>query len=173
MNMNTLDEKGLYDIYSAWHIPFWQTNWFYWTIAGLIGIVITLIVVAFIRAYLRRKKPPLTYWEKALQEIARLQQKKYTTKEEGKQCYFVLTSVLKIYLNKRFQFPTAGKTDDEVVCYIEKKSLDENIKLDLNDILKGCLLIKFANQQAMEKQIHEHITIAFKLIKATLPQSNS
>lgn len=36
-----LDSNGLYDIYPLWHVPFWQTTWFY-------GAVMTIIALIFL-----------------------------------------------------------------------------------------------------------------------------
>lgn len=168
--MNTFDQNGLYDIYPTWHVPFWQTNWFFWTIISAISITCLLLAYFLYCWYRAKQAKPLTPWEKALLAIAELQKHTYTNKEDGKQCYFVLTSALKKYLAERFAFPVDSKTDEEATKYLEDQSLPQDIKRGLQDILQGCLLIKFANEQAMEEQIAMHLAMANEMVKQTIPK---
>ena len=161
--------EQLHDIYSVWHVPYWQTSWFFWSCTIALTLTFSLILWAFYRHFLKKKKIPIPYWQQALNQITSLQKKHYRTKGDAKQCYFVLTSVIKQYLHKRYDFPIAAQTDDEAARYIEKQSLENKLKADLNNILKGCLLIKFANEQAMEEQVRKHLDLAQVVVKTTLP----
>ncbi len=168
---NNLEQ--LHDIYSVWHVPYWQTSWFFWgcTVAGTLTFI--LLFWAFYRYFLKKKEMPIPYWQQALNQITSLQKKQYRTKGDAKNCYFVLTSVMKQYLHKRYDFPITAQTDNEAARYIEKQSLSNQLKNDLNGILKGCLLIKFANEQALEDQIRKHLDAAHLVVKTTLPERKS
>jgi hypothetical protein len=167
-----MDQNGLYDIYSVWHVPFWQTSWFYWAVIGLIILLCIVLVWSVYRWYRLRNRQPITSWEKALHIITKLQKKTYTTQQEGKQCYFVLTTILKQYLEERFAYPIAHKTDEEAASYLEHQQLEPNLKKNVQEILRGCLLIKFANEQAVNEQIQAHLALAKEAVLSTIPQKN-
>ncbi len=171
--MNGLDERGLYDIYSVWHLPFWQTGWFFWGIVSVIVVSLTGAMYFLYRWYRNKNIKPITPWEKALQTIADLQKSSYETKEKGKQCYFILTGALKNYFESRYQFPISTKTDEEVSRYLEEQLIDNTMKKELQSILQGCLLTKFANEQAMEEQIKKHLDQATSIVRSTIPQKQS
>lgn len=165
-----MDKNGLYDIYSVWHVPFWQTSWFYWTMICLAIVLCVVLRWGAYRWYGLRNKQPITPWQKALRSITKLQNKTYATQQEGKQCYFVLTTTLKQYLEERFAYPIAHKTDEEVAAYLEQQQLEQNIKKNVQEILRGCLLIKFANEQAVNEQIQKHLALAKETVVSTIPQ---
>ncbi len=171
--MNGFDERGLYDIYSVWHVPFWQTGWFVWGIVSILALLFTTAFYFLYRWYQNKNIMPITPWEKTLQTITNLQKNSYTTKEDGKKCYFILTKALKSYFENRYQFPISTKTDEEAARYLEEQLRDNTIKKVLQDILQGCLLIKFANEQAMEEQIKKHLDQASKIVISTIPQKQS
>ncbi len=165
-----MDKNGLYDIYSVWHVPFWQTSWFYWTVISLTILLCVMLVWGAYRWYRLRNRQPITPWEKALRIIAKLQNQTYTTQQKGKQCYFVLTTALKNYLAERFGYPIAHKTDEEAASYLEHQQLEPNLTKNIPEILRGCLLIKFANEQAVNEQIQAHLALAKETVLSTIPQ---
>ncbi len=167
-----MDQATLHDIYPIWHIPFWQTKWFFWGIVSLCILVCCLAVVGIYAWYQKRNKRVMTPWDTALQTINRLQNNNYTSQQESKQCYFTLTTALKQYLADRFAYPIAHQTDEEAARYLEKQSLDPQLKKNIQEILRGCLLIKFANQQAMNEQIQAHLALAKEIIVKTIPQTS-
>ncbi|EKD48535.1 MAG: hypothetical protein ACD_64C00264G0013 [uncultured bacterium] len=160
----------LYDIYSTWHVPFWQTKWFYWTTIGFILALCIAALFSFYQWYRKKQKRTTTPWDAALTIITQLQNKQYATQQDGKQCYYTLTSVIKTYLQNRFSFPVAHKTDEQVARYLDTIELDMKIKRNVQSILRGCLLIKFANEQAVNEQIQEHLKLAQELVITTIPQ---
>ena len=164
-----MDQNGLYDIYPVWHVPFWQTGWFYWTVISLTVLFCIVLGWGTYRWYRLRNEQPITPWEKALRIIAKLQNKTYAMRQEGKQCYFVLTTTLKQYLEERFAYAIAHKTDEEAARYLEQQRLDPNLTKNIQEILRGCLLIKFANEQALNEQIQAHLALAKETILSTIP----
>ncbi len=165
-----MDQNGLYDIYSVWHVPFWQTSWFYWTVISLVILLGVVLGWGAYRWYRLRNKQPITPWQKALRIITKLQNQTYTTQQEGKHCYFVFTTALKQYLEERFAYPIAHKTDEEAASYLEQQQLEQNLKKNIQEILRGCLLIKFANEQAVSEQIQAHLALAKEIVVSTIPQ---
>ncbi len=167
--MQSLNEKGLYDIYAMWHVPFWQTTQFYIAVSTICLIILSGIIWLFIRWYRKKNAVPKTAWENALDALQLLQQKKYLSKEEGKLCYFAMTSILKKYLATRFAYPLDGKTDEEMIFYLAKSTDQKMLADDLKEIIDGCLYIKFANAQAMQENITKHLEQSCMIVKKTIP----
>jgi len=170
--MEKINKLELYDIYSTWHLPFWQTTWFYATIIT-IGLLLgsTLIAWLIIR-YKERNKPIKMPWQIALEQLQALQKKRYTTKATSKQCYFTITSILKKYLHAQHQLQTIGKTDEELIQYLKKNTLFPQPTLkSLQEICSGCLYIKFADQEAVQKQINDHLEMSVQIVHNTKPNN--
>ncbi len=166
--MDGLDEKGLYDIYSIWHVPFWQTTQFYIIVSVICLLVILALAWWLIRKYIKKNRKPVPAWQRALEQLQQLQNKTYSSKQEGKQCYFAITSILKQYLQNRYQFDAPSKTDTELIQYLQKNKYSETLAQNMKDICNGCILIKFANQQAMQEQIVQHIALGIQIVRQTM-----
>jgi len=167
--MKTIEKLELYDIHSVWHTPFWQTKIFMISVAAIgVGVVVLLCYWVY-KNYFRKKPVAVPVWEQALLEMKVLQEKKYETKEDGKKFYFQVTDILKRYLESRYNYNLHGKTDEELVCYLDQQDTLPDLKNGLKDITQGCIYIKFANQEAMQEQILSHLEMGIKLITMTIP----
>ena len=82
----------------------------------------------------------------------------------------MLTPALKQYLEDRFAYPIAHKTDEEAARYLENQQLAPNLTKNIQEILRGCLLIKFANEQALNEQIQAHLALAKETVISTIPE---
>jgi hypothetical protein len=163
--MEKINRIELYDIYTTWHVPFWQTNWFYLTIIVVSLLTIGSIIAWLIIRYKERNKPIKTPWQIALEQLHVLQKHTYTTKAESKECYFAITNILKEYLHTQHQLHTIGKTDVELIRYLKQGSLlKPAILKNLEEICNGCLYIKFANQEAIQKQISDHLALSVYIV---------
>lgn len=163
-----MNENGLYDIYSVWHVPFWQTSWFY-TLMIAAGIALCALVILMVyKTFFAKKVAPLAPWQKALNDLYDLEQLDLSTQENGKQFYLKLTAILKQYLQDRFQLPLVAKTDAEMASYLQDSDLEKKYKI--SEICNGCVLIKFANQSAIEEQSKAHLNLALKLVSETIPK---
>lgn len=161
--------QQLYDIYPLWHVPFWQTTFFYGLVIFFIAAAIVSVVYYFWKKHRSKIRPMRPAWERALGELRALEQKKIITKEDGKEFYFALTNIIKRYMHERYHMPVVGKTDDEFIAYLkESNQLPEFIEI-LHDIAQGCLYIKFANEQAMQDQIARHVAASILIITKTIP----
>lgn len=165
---HAMNDQGFYDIYPLWHVPFWQTSWFFWSIICLIIVVVLGLGYALYKRFFAKKAQPLNPWQKALQELEALENLDVTNPENGKQFYLQLTAILKQYLQDRFQFPLVGKTDEEMVSYLRDSEIEKKYKI--SEICNGCVLIKFANQSAIADQTNSHLQMAIKLITDTVPE---
>ncbi len=168
--MEKINKLELYDIYSTWHVPFWQTTWFYLLMIVASTLLLGGFVAWILIRYTKRNKPIKTAWQTALEQLQALQKNKYTTKATGKQCYFAITSILKQYLQAQHRLRTIGKTDEELIRYLRTSSLlSRPILKNLEEICSGCLYIKFANQEAVQKQISEHLKLSVQIVQETRP----
>lgn len=169
--MQKINNLELYDIYATWHLPFWQTRWFYAACIMLMLMVFVSIITWLIIKYRGSKTVKRIAWQIALEQLQVLQRNTYTTKAAGKHCYFAITNILKEYLHAQHQLHTIGKTDEELIHYLKKNTvLAQPILKNLEEICQGCLYIKFANQEAVQKQISEHLSISVHIVQETRPQ---
>lgn len=168
--MERLEQLELYDIYSLWHIPFWQQTWFKIIMWALVGLVVLFLGRWVYNRFLKKKPVPISPWEKALGELKLLQQDRYETKEQGKHFYFKITDILKQYIGARFNLDTYSKTDEELVSYLQDQEILTFIKEGIKDIAQGCIYIKFANQEAMQEQINRHLNLGIQLVTETIPE---
>lgn len=164
--------QQLYDIYPLWHVPFWQTSLFY-TVIAIIGIIFLISGIYYFWKKRRKKNATIEVpWQRALRELRALELKENSTKDDGKQCYFAMTEILKRYLHARFHLPVQGTTDDELVRYLkDSKQLPELVDA-IHDIAQGCIYIKFANEQAMQEQIARHLALSITLVTQTIPRES-
>ena len=163
-----MTEQGLYDIYGTWHVPFWQTKAFYYGV-GLIGLLILFASLYIIIKKLCSQKRTKTSWDHALDELEQLRKNKVISAERGKEFYFAVTDILKRYLQARFEYTTQGKTDEELLHYLEKSDFPRDLLTDLRTIFSGSTTIKFANVQALQEQIEQDLERSFSFIKKTTP----
>lgn len=166
-----IDKNGLYDIYTIWHVPFWQTTWFKYLCGSLIIVLllpILIIVCKRLYTWFRRKK--YTAWEIAQMKLQALKKDSFANKEQGKRAYGAITAVLKEYLSQRYGWQVTTATDDELATYVQSSPLNEQLSQQIKTIFNGAVMIKFANQDAVESQVRDDIDRALQIINATIPQ---
>jgi hypothetical protein len=163
-----VDERGLYSIYDIWHVPFWQTSAFYITLSAVLGILFGFLIWFLIKR-LRNKKPAITSWEQALQRITALQQRSCQTRQEGKEIYSLLIAELKNYCTMRYQHLCHTKTDHEFLLSMHTQ-VSADIMSQLEDIIQGGILVKFANEHMIQDHVKKHIAQGIHIIQMTMPQ---
>ncbi len=166
------DANGLYDIYSVWHLPFWQTRAFFLSVGILSALTICLCVWLIYRFVVRKQQKGRPAWQVALEALKQLQAKSYENKEEGKYTYFELSHVLKKYLAARYSIPIESQTDQELLASLEESQLPPVVKETLIGLGHGVELIKFANQEAVQEQIQRDINQAMQMVMETMPVEN-
>ncbi len=172
-NCMKIDEQTeLYGNYDIWHKPFWQTTTFYRVIGATIFVGIILLCYLLIkkyRAYKKKKKVPA--WQRALQELELLEKNNKTAPVHGKEFYHIVTAILKSYFQERFNSNLCSKTDTEVIAYLEKRvDIDPELLQTIRTIFKGSVVIKFANERAIQEQIEHDFNQSVMIIKKTMQQ---
>lgn len=161
-----MNKHGLFDIYGAVYVPFWQTKAF---IYGVIASFI-LLILALIWLYLKyRKKPSLPIWTRAIGDIEDLKKNNKATAASGKEFYVSLTSTLKKYMQDRYGFESIGKTDEELLEYLNQQHFSKDLIDMLKEIFLGVTIIKFANATAAQEQIDRDMQRSIIFIKRTIP----
>lgn len=169
-----MNEQGLYDIYSQWHVPFWKTTAFYCAIIGLLSIG-TIVAVFFLGRWIlkRRQMVPISPWDYALQKFASLELYPCNSKVEGKKLYTSLSYEMKQYVFKRYGYDVRWKTDEELISFLEKHEFPEILLADLNEIMTGSMLVKFANIEVIQEQTRRHLALSKAFVRKTIPQKNN
>jgi hypothetical protein len=167
-----LNEKtGLYENYGLWHVPFWQTATFQLAVKIAAGLLILIVVVFFVIKYVQyRKRKKLPLWDQALLDVSTLKKEHKVDVAHGKEFYVSVGSILKNYFHNRFGYDITGKTDAEVIDYLQKKHADEQTVEDMKMVLQGSEIIKFANAQAAQEQIEQDYVRAIAIITKTIPE---
>jgi hypothetical protein len=165
------DKNGLFDIYGMWHEPFWQTSWFHGICYALI-VCIVLLLGLIIGYYIYRKlyKNRLSAWQYACLQLEPLTKRQYQDREDAKQAYTIITSVLKEYCASRFSWPVISATDDEFATYVKTTSLLPELVEDIQHIVSGAVMVKFANQNALALQVITDANRALSVVRMTIPQ---
>jgi len=161
-------ENELYGMYEMWHVPFWQTTYFLIAVS-LLATSCLLLVGWFYYKKRRSAKKIQSCWEIALERLHKLQQADRITPDHCKEFYFTLTLILKNYLHERYHFDLVGKTDEEVIAYLATTNFSPELTAMLESIFNGCVIVKFANMQAIQTTIERDFATAVTLVKRTIP----
>lgn len=164
-----MDTNGLYPIYDMWYIPFWQTKGFYTAVVVASVAVLAVVVWYGLKKYRASKRKRKLPWDVALNELGTIEKDLSQKGMLGKTFYFRLSWVFKRYLNERYGFEVYGKTDKELIMYLEGTGLSLDLIQDLKVIFEGIGVIKFANQEAVKERINRDLSMSVALIKRTIP----
>jgi len=164
--MNTVPATDkICDIYGFWHIPFWQTGWFWWSLFAVVVLLFALFLGLRVRHFSCKRKEMTKRDIRA--EISALSVEEGVTKEEAKQFYFKLTSLLKYYFSEQSEVPLIDKTDREVVRALEKQGLFSAHFEVIHAIFTGGERIKYAGEAALYEQLLRDKNNAIIIIKQT------
>lgn len=160
-------DNELYDIYSYWHVPWWQTRFFYATIMVLV-FVLMWYGMRKLRQARRARASNKTPWQKALEALDAMRASQAYRTAEGKQVYFALTSIMKTYVYERFGLDVAGKTDDELIAFLRQTTVPVDYTDAVQEILQGSVLVRFARGAAIKEQIERDVVRAYRAIEHTI-----
>jgi hypothetical protein len=167
MDMNTAKQE-FYDIYDMWHVPFWQTRLFGGIVIFLLIIVAVTFLLILFKSYIRRKRPSFP-WDRALNKLNSLFMQEQFSKEESKQFYFKLTKILKDYLHERYNVVLRGKTDQELLLFLNESDFPADLLPPVRALFEGCLEIKYADDQVLKECLIRDLESAIFIVKQTSP----
>lgn len=159
--------QDFYEIYDYYSQPLLEKT----SVQVSIVLVATAIIIglAILLIIWYRSKKTLTFWEISLLELHRLNPEKCSNKNDFKNLYFKLTGIFKKYLDKRFDWQTETKTDDELIRFLASQNFNSEMLSQIQKILDGALWIKFANQDALKIQAEADLKVIINIITQTKP----
>lgn len=173
VKVDTFAQK-MYDIKPLMVVE--KPSTFPWLLVGII-VVSLLIVIALIYWFILRKKPLseeekialLPPYDRAIIELKKLENSKYIIKDEYKEYYSELTTIVRLYLEEDVKISALESTTDQLITKLELLKDAGQLKLD-NDtisqfkrILQTADLVKFAKKKP-ETSIAEQDRIAITQI---------
>lgn len=165
----------LFDIKSIVQIP--KNVWDY--IQPYLGyvLILLLILVCVIIYFIRRnKKKSETHKSEpdvlAIKRLKKLKKSDYIAKDLYKKYYSELTSIIKDYMEARWNFPATKLLSDDLLEYLKKeKWLDKNKIENLSVIFKISDLAKFAKYKPTPEETKLHMEKAINFINLTKTDS--
>jgi hypothetical protein len=158
--MQSMEIKDIYDI---WYQPFWKQTWFF-----VLAIIICLSLISVIGYWLYKKQHKTVepeYWQLAVTHLNQLTEQNI---QDPAIVYAAITTIIKQYLQVRYQLPLVGLTDDQFIHTIEdNNSFESNTKAAIKELFNDVVLIKFAQQQAAQQQMTDALKKAIALIDKT------
>lgn len=165
----------LFDIKSIVQIP--KNVWDY--IQPFLGYVLVLLVIlvcVIIYLIRRKKKKSETHKSEpdvlAIKRLKKLKKSNYIAKDLYKKYYSELTSIIKEYMEARWNFPATKLLSDDLLEYLKKEKLiDENEIENLSGIFKTSDLAKFAKYKPTPEETKLHMEKAINFINLTKTDS--
>ena len=164
-----MDDRGLYPIYGMWHKPFWQTKLFYFIVAAFFALILFLILFFLIKKCIARKRKK-SAWEIALLELERIKMLLLQNKISAEGFYVSLTSVLKNYFHGRYGYDIFGKTDEELVAFLENKKFDSLLLENMKSMFGSLKFVKFAKKEAAKEVMEKDLKICLDIVQKTIPK---
>lgn len=144
-----------------------------WLLYLAVGTVILLGLLALARwLWNRRKKPetplpsppplaPDTEAYTALDALAA------ENDLEPRQFYFRLSAVLRQYIERRFKFPAAEMTTEELLPHVDQLSLDISLAQELRAFCRMADPIKFAGAAARQDRLAQDLAFSRDFVRQT------
>jgi hypothetical protein len=169
--------KAIYDIKQPLAVSYTFLDWlkdnWYWVVAGLV----VLVIVGGLIWYFKNKpkveivveeiKPNVPAHVIALNKLKELRDKKLWQQDEIKQYYIELSDVLREYLEKRYEVKTHEKTTDEIFDGLKRKSITNENRNKLKQLLVLSDLVKFAKERPLPRENDESMENAMGFVVNT------
>jgi hypothetical protein len=85
----------------------------------------------------------------------------------GKQYYFSLSAILRRYLERRYDFPAAEMTTEELLPRLDRLPMDADLSPSFKDFCLAADPIKFAGADASRNQMQDHMMLPRSFIQRT------
>lgn len=161
-------QEQLYDIYLQWHVPFWQTSFFFYTIL-IIGILFIATLIGMLVRYYMQKKYTDSYVSVAQKSLDQLQKSTLYTPDQASAFYAALVMILKKYITAHYGIDCVSATDQECLTIVRIHVHNDALHDLLQQILEGTLLVRFAQGDRLLRMMQEDMQKAYDLITLTQP----
>lgn len=169
MNMNAQipqPPQDLGEVYDIWYTPWWRTTWGYGILA-LSGLICVLCIFWVFKKYMPKKeeKPEI----KAYKALAKLTHKDFKMFDDYKIAYTQLVSILKIYVQERYNVSALSETDNSFLQILPVE------KALIEPLVQRAQFIKFddmhRNAALSREQVLADIAQAQLFVKHTTPSA--
>ncbi len=148
-----------------------EMNW--WRYAG-ITVILVILAVAVWYFIKRRKKiseiqtviPQLSPEDIANQRLSRISN---IMNQDGRAFYFRLSSILRNYIQDRYDVAAPEMTTEEFLPRIDHLAIDGELKSRLKTFCRNTDPIKFAGDAAVEKQMEADLLFVKSFVLKTTP----
>jgi hypothetical protein len=143
-----------------------------------VGIVLVCAGLAYLAyRYWKKRKlrqpgetyvpPPRAAHVIALDQLARLKDRKLWQQGRIKEFYTEITEILRRYIENRYQLMALEKTTDEIMVGLRAVAIAAQVLPPLETILRRADLVKFAKYQPGIPEHEEMFTVAYDMIDRT------
>ncbi len=148
-------------------------TWWYWLLAGLVLAGLAAVVWWWWRR--RRKKEPASPAEAlASPEREAYQALDALAAENGltpRQFYFRLSAVVRRYTERRFDFPAAEMTTEELLPRLEGLALHRDLVSELKMFCRSADPVKFADAPAHRERMVHDLALARDYVRQTTAET--
>ncbi len=146
--------------------------------AIIIGAVLIILIVALIIFFMKKRKkklkgktaPPVPIDRAALAALESLWD---IENIDGKNFYFRLCEILRMYIKGRYKINAPEMTTEELSPALDKLKLDRRLSKELKDVLKRADPVKFAGKPPVFSQMEKDLAFAIKFIKNTTIEADA
>lgn len=110
---------------------------------------------------------------RAENELDSLQSSGLWEEHRYKEFYFLLTDILRRYVDGRFKIPAPNLTTPELARQMREAEIDRRAALQVKEILDRSDLVKFAKMTPDKNDGPDDIKLAHEIIKETTPREQS
>jgi uncharacterized membrane-anchored protein YhcB (DUF1043 family) len=157
-------ENNLYDIYTQWHMPFWQTRFFLLTIT-LLGAVVVGALIGFL--LYRSFKKPKSAQKSALKELENLSKRPLDTPEQLQQAYYELTGILKNFLQRYYHLPFSAQSDSEIITLLKENRLLDPGHEKLQSLINSANDVKYAKGRTLRTEFNQQLVNVKTFVEQT------
>ena len=161
---DSLNDMTLRDIKGA--VPLFTKSW----LLVIVSVVVTLgVVVSLAFRLVKKNKPILTPYEKAIRDIAKLKE----SNSDVQSFYTTLSDIVRHYLEGRFHISATGQTTREfLIAAKQNPHLEHSDRESLGSFLVAADLVKFARHEPSGKAMADAIQQAEIFVNETVQESS-
>ena len=144
-------------------------QWLFWVLALLVLIAVVLLLR---RLWHHRKTPkPVEPAPPPIAPEIEAYQALDTLAAQGdlraKQFYFRLSAIIRRYIERRYDFPAAEMTTEELLPWINRLQLDNDLADTLKAFCRSADPIKFAGKNSDGDQMRDDLAFARRFVQQT------
>lgn len=165
------NKEQLIDIYDIWYEPFWKQSWFYSLIIACIFLLGVFCIYFLYKKYIQ-KSVVIDCAAIAYRDLNTLKKIHIATKQDSKDCYFSLSSIIKRYLACRYDIIFTQLTDAEIVQHAQLYMSHEQVSM-LQQILHNMMFVRFEHEVAATIKLEQDMQLIQDFIQNTNPQHDT